>query len=365
MNNKAKEILKIFRPQRVIIPIVLGVGVAAYMLWRNFDGDAFSKVSWGWSTVIFLFFALLMMVIRDLGYMWRIRILTSNRISWRNSFDVIMLWEFASAITPSVVGGSAVAMFIVNREGISLGRSSAIVLITALMDELFFVLMVPLLYLMVGEANLFPISMQKEIFGISLNIKGLFWLSYYIIVLYVLVITYALIFKPRGFKWILLKIFKLPLLKKNRFKALQTGNEIESASAEIKSKNFFFWFKAFIATFFSWTARYWVVNFLILAFLFQDQFLSLYEHFLIYGRQLVMWIIMLISPTPGGAGIAEFAFAGFLKEFTPHGLEEALALGWRLISYYPYLFIGTIILPRWLNRVFPVKKKEPETLKTD
>jgi uncharacterized protein (TIRG00374 family) len=58
---------------------------------------------------------------------------------------------------------------------------------------------------------------------------------------------------------------------------------------------------------------------------------------------------MLISPTPGSSGVAEFAFSGFLKEFIPLGLVGALALLWRLISYYPYLFIGAAILPRWIR----------------
>ncbi len=46
------------------------------------------------------------------------------------------------------------------------------------------------------------------------------------------------------------------------------------------------------------------------------------DHLLIYARQLVMWIVMIISPTPGGTGIAEFAFEGFL------------AVLWRLASYF-------------------------------
>ena len=60
-----------------------------------------------------------MVVIRDLGYMYRIRVLTDKYLSWRKSFDVIMLWEFASALTPSVVGGSGIAIFILNREKIN------------------------------------------------------------------------------------------------------------------------------------------------------------------------------------------------------------------------------------------------------
>ena len=80
-------------------------------------------------------------------------------------------------------------------------------------------------------------------------------------------------------------------------------------------------------------------------------FLDVSDHFLIYGRQLVMWVIMLISPTPGGSGVAEFAFSGFLGEFTL-GLAATFALLWRLLGYYPYLFIGSVVLPSWLRRVF-------------
>jgi hypothetical protein len=101
--------------------------------------------------------------------------------------------------------------------------------------------------------------------------------------------------------------------------------------------------KTFAATFLSWTARYWVVNFMLLAFI------PVSEHFLIYARQLVMWVIMLMSPTPGGSGIAEFAFSGFLREFTL-GLGAAFALLWRFLTYYPYLFVGSIVLPGWVKR---------------
>ena len=351
MAGKAQDVLNTIKPKRVIYPILIGLAAAAYMLYSNFDASAFINIHWTWSSTFWIFMALLMVVVRDLGYMIRIRILSDKKISWRNSFDVIMLWEFASALTPSIVGGTAVAIFIVNKEGINVGKSSAIVLITALMDEVFFVMMVPILFFLVGESNLFPINLSKELFGMTFSTKGLFFLSYIIIAFYVLIIVYGLIFKPRGLKWTLLKIFQLPFLRKWRGNALETGNEILLASQEIRGKGFGFWFKAFAATFFSWTARYWVVNFLILAFVG----LSWNDHLLIYARQLVMWIIMLISPTPGGSGVAEFVFAGFLKEFTPVGLESALAILWRLFSYYPYLFIGAIVLPRWIRRVFAKK----------
>ena len=300
---------------------------------------------WAWYSAFWLLIAALMMAVRDVSYMYRIRVLTDNQISWRNSFDVIFLWEFASALSPSVVGGSAVAIFIVNKEGINTGRSTALVLITSLLDELFYVIMVPVLFLIVGTDRLFPEN-TAELF--EKGIKGVFVLCYFLIFLYAVIISYAIFARPRGFKWILLRIFSIPLLRKWRYKAHEVGNDIITTSKELKDKPISFWVQAFMATFASWTGRFWVVNFIILAFV------SANDQFLIYARQLVMWVIMLFGFTPGSSGVAEYAFTQFLSDFIPFGATATLALAfiWRLISYYPYLFIGVIVLPRWLRRVF-------------
>src|SRR5690606_7897917 len=111
--------------------------------------DILKSIDWTVQSFFWLLAAFAMMGVRDFGYMLRIRTLTDKQLSWKQSFYVIMIWEFASALTPGVVGGSAVAMFILNKEKISMGRSTAIVVITALMDNLFFILIVPLLLLFI------------------------------------------------------------------------------------------------------------------------------------------------------------------------------------------------------------------------
>jgi hypothetical protein len=286
-----------------------------------------------------------MMVIRDLAYMFRIRVLTDNVISWRKSFDVIMLWEFASSITPSVVGGSGVAMFILNKEGISLGRSTAVVMVTALLDELFYIVTVPIVVLLIGTQHLFPVELSKTILGITFSTKGIFVVGYVFILLLVTLIFYGVFVNPQQLKKSLVKLFSIKILSKWQKKVVQLGDDLIQTSVELKNKPIQFWLKSFGATVFSWTARFWVVNFIILAFT------DVSSHFLIYGRQLVMWVILLISPTPGGTGVAEFAFNGFLQDFIPVGLAGLLVVLWRLLSYYPYLFIGAFVLPKWLKRV--------------
>jgi len=343
-----EDVLKIFNWKRILLAVSIGLSGASYLLWSNFDISAFENVNWNYQSYFWLGIALLMMAIRDLAYMYRIRVLTDYRISWRNSFDVIMLWEFASALTPSVVGGSGVALFIVHKEGISLGKSTAVVMVTALLDELFYILMVPLVIVMVGFSNLFPVSLEKEIFGFNVGTTGLFILGYLFILMLTGIIAYAIFVNPRGFKSILLSIFRLKLIRKWRYQAIGIGNDIMITSKALKGKSQMFWIRAITATFFSWTARYWVVNFMLLAFL------DVGDHLVIYGRQLVMWVIMLISPTPGSSGVAELAFSGFLGEFTL-GLAAMFSLLWRLISYYPYLFIGAVVLPNWIKRVYAAK----------
>ena len=342
-SNKVKEL---FTAKKVAIPVAIGFCVSIYLLYSQTSWQEFKKVEWGFETLFWLVVALLMMVVRDLAYMYRIRVLTDNQITWRNSFDVIMLWEFASAITPSVVGGSGVALYIFNKEGLSSGKSTAIVMITALLDELFYVVTVPIVVLFIGTEFLFPLELQKEILGITFSIKGLFILGYSFMLLLSLIIVYGIFLNPEGLKKLLLSIFRWKLLKKWAHKIDQVGDDIIGTSQELKSQSLLFWVKTFGATLFSWTARFWVVNFILLAFT------PVGDHLLVYGRQLVMWVIMLVSPTPGGTGIAEFAFQGFLVDFTPIGLAGLLAVLWRLFSYYPYLIIGVLILPKWLKKVY-------------
>lgn len=302
------------------------------------------EIDWTGYTAFWLFLAVVCVAIRDFGYMYRIRVLTDNALTWRKSFDTIMLWEFASALTPSIVGGSGIALFILNREGLRMGKSTAVVMVTALMDELFYITMVPLVLIFIGTAHLFPVSLEKEIFGMTFGTQGLFWLGYSFIVTLTTIIAFAVFFRPRLFKYVLLQIFRLPFLKRWRYNIIALGNDIIITSRELKGKNPSFWIKALTATYLSWTARFVVVNLLILAVVSVD------DHLLLYGRQLVMWVIMLISPTPGGSGLAEFAFTGFLSDFIPLGLAGGLAFIWRILTYYIYIFVGAIVLPRWLRR---------------
>ena len=68
---------------------------------------------------------------------------------------------------------------------------------------------------------------------------------------------------------------------------------------------------------------------------------------------------MLVTPTPGGSGVAEAIFINYFAEFIPvaGSVVALIAILWRIISYYPYLIIGVIMTPRWIRKKFIEKTK--------
>lgn len=305
-------------------------------------GDVLLEIKWTGTSLFWVIMAMLCMVGRDLGYMIRIRILTKNELTWKGSFYTIMLWEFASAISPGVVGGAAVAMFILNKEKIALGRSTAIVVITALLDNIFYVLLIPIVFIALKGQGLFPANS-----ALNMSVEYAFWIGYSIMALICLVLFLSIFKFPRLLSSLLRGLFSLPFLRKWKESAVKTGLEIETTSKEFQQEPKTIWLKAFGATLLSWTSRFLVINCIMQAFIH----LGWYKHLLILGKQLVLWLFLIISPTPGASGIAEYAFSELLSDIGVSALLiAALAILWRLISYFPYLFIGALLLPRWFKQ---------------
>lgn len=352
MKEKNNDVLQVLDPKKIWLPIAFGIAIVVLMFY--FDPSVTSENL----RLIFdakasgVFVAILVLLARDIGYVYRIRTLTNQELSWKSSLFAIILWEFASAVTPSVVGGTAVAVFILNMEGLNVGKSLAYVMLTAILDNLFFVIAAPVVMLLT-QGVIFPEVKTMEI-QLGSSLQYLFFVSYSLIAGYTCLMSYGLFLKPRAFKWLLLKITSVRFFKKWRAKANQYGDEIIIASREMKGKKVFYWVKIGLATIFIWCARYLMLNSLVSAYAAD---LHIGDHMVIFSRQIIMWIVMLISPTPGSSGTAEFFFSRFFLEYLSN-YTFVTGIFWRLMSYYPYLLLGAIFLPRWIQKRFFAKKKE-------
>ena len=353
----ASNILKSLSPTRIILPILIGLGVVSYLVIKDFDSETFSSIEWTTSSLGWIFMALVMMVARHLAMMYRIRRLTDNQLGWWQSFDVIALWEFGSAATPSTVGGTAIAFFLLTKEKINAGETISTVMFIVFLDSTFFILTVPLLWIILGN-NLFPTC---EALALSYGLSASLFLGYLLMLTYTVGIFYGLFINPRSFKWLIIKIARFPLFNRWRKDALQTGNDMMTAAEGIKQKGKNYWLAGIFSTIAIWSIRFLILNFVLTALI------PVAEQLVLFGRQFLMYVLMLLAPTPGGSGVAEGIYPNILCDFflkTDGSVNKSFAAFtsgiWRLITYYPYLILGVLILPAWLRRVFGPNTKDIE-----
>ncbi|HEX8506933.1 MAG TPA: lysylphosphatidylglycerol synthase transmembrane domain-containing protein [Hymenobacter sp.] len=336
--------LQRLRPSRLILPVVIGLGVVAFLFYRSYKpGDLapLARADWGW-----LVAALLVLAARDLGYIYRIRHLAEGALSWRQSLDVIMIWEFASCVLPSGQGGTAVAPFILEKEGIPLGKGLAYIMVTALLDNVYYVLMVPLVVLIAG-AGLYPHEALQTGFVATLRVA--FGVSYIFVTLYAGLMLYAIFVNPRAVRRLMVRLFSMPFLRRWRRKAYRHGQEMVLASVQLRGNGPRYWWHAGVSTAFVWTARYAIIGCLIAAFVPMSTGTFLF----IFARNITYKVILLIAITPGGAGIAEGAFPTFFGSFIGTAtMTSFMVLLYRVVTYYLYIVLGMVFLPRWVARVF-------------
>lgn len=359
--NIATAEKKYFSIWKVVLPVLIGLAVVILMFWHESKkdnlGQVWHEIHFTWRTWLCILLGFIFMWGRDFGLTWRFRALTDKQLSWTQAYKVDFLCEFTSCITPSAVGGSSMGMVFLNSQGIEIGRATTLMVTTLFLDELFFTISCPLVvsltpakYIFASDANAF-----------SHGIKFTFWIVYGVIALWTFVLFSGIIWKPEWIRRLLTSISKWKWLRKWSGQISGLGENMVATSKELRKKPFRFWLEVFGGTAVSWVSRYLVVNALFLGFLPVDDRWQWY----ILARQFVIWVVLMVSPTPGGSGVSEWIFSNYYGDLVPSiGMALILAVFWRIISYYVYLGIGAAIVPAWLKESiskFHTKKQVGKT----
>jgi len=333
---------KHFKISQVLIPVGIGIIVIIWLFLKDFSPDSFSDINLSFYSAGFILLAFLLMFGRDIGLIWRFRTLTDKKLSWRQAFNVHILNEFTSAVTPSAVGGSALVVLFLNKEGINVGRSTTIMITNLFLDELFFVISCPVIFLLIPLAEIFNVSSV-----VATTIGILFWTVYGILVLWTGILFVILFLRPDLISGLFKLVFRLPFLRRWHDKIELFSVSLKIASQEIKMKSHRFWIKVSAITSLSWTFRFLVINVLFMAFT------PINNHLVIFGRQIMLWVVMVLSPTPGGSGLTEIAFREYYNDLLlGSGTVLLIILIWRIITYYMYILAGIIIIPKWIEKSF-------------
>lgn len=355
-----ERVLNAIKSSRIILPIFLGLLVVAYLIWRQVDLEALESIQWNQKTTFWLGLAVLCYILRHAFYSWRLRILSDKEFSWSKSAELITIWEFSSAVSPTSIGGSAVALFLLAQEKLSSAKTVSVVLYSMVLDTLFFLVTIPLLIFVFGAQVLRPEAVTFADLGIY---GGAVILVLALMLIYGGLFAYGLFVKPQAIQRILFYLSRRKWLRRFEKDLRKTGQDIVMTSEELSQKNFVYHIKAITATAGAWSLKFFAINLIITALVVNIP-TELWSQFLRYGRAETMYSITQFIPTPGGAGAAEYIFGGFFSDFVPLNIAIVVALTWRLITYYPYLIAGTIVVPNWLRKVLNrrnrSKRKHPQ-----
>lgn len=283
----------------------------------------------------------------------KLRYLADKEIDWMSSMRISLTWDFASAVTPSTIGGAPVATYAMTREGIKLGKSSAIILYGVLLDQFWYALAVPILLL----AGFYYQVLPPEI-GFVGNLTMV--LIYTGLLLYGGFLTYGLMVNPSSMKKVVNWVFKWPYLNRYSARMSTEADNLEGYSFELRKKPIKFFIKAFFFSTMSWLCRIALPVIVILSLLPGPEVLLVL-------RSLAMNLAFLIIPTPGGSGGVEGLFAIFLGPLIERTSFVGLAVFvWRMITYYVSIGFGIIATAWYVNhKVVEVNESSEKDHKTE
>ena len=360
-SHEQEEVLKSIRLSRIVLPMIIGIGAVGYLVWKQFDPEEFSSIDWTGRVLFWMLGAVALAALRHLAYAYRLRLLSGQYFSWRKAIELIFIWEFSSAVSPTSLGGSAVAFFILAQEKLTAARTATIVLYTIVLDSVFLLGSLPILFLIFGAGIMRPGA--EGYFDVG-GWGAYFIFAYALMLGYSLIFYYGLFVNPAQIERFLNALTKFRLFHRFRTKATELGAGMKIASEELSRQGRAFHLKALASTVLAWVPRFALLNFLIIAFIPEIP-LNALAQFGLYARLETMFFIIAFSPTPGGAGLIELLFNGFLTDYvTNPTVSTTIATIWRVISYWVYVVAGAIIIPNWIQGILRERKLRRQQLES-
>lgn len=356
---------------KIVLPILIALGVVSYMFYSKWDPSALKNIEWSGKTLFFIILAVISVGFRHFFYMWRLRELSGNFFTWKKCFELILIWEFSSAVTPTSAGGAAVVLFAIPQEKLSTGKTAAVVIYTIIIDTIFHLSMIAIPFIFLGSMIFTP--NQGPGLGDPAYWTAAFLFAFPLVMAWGAFLLVGVFFFPSSIKRFLFALCSNPLLKRFRKSALKLGDDVLHASEELRSKPWSFFIKTYLITAGAWLARFSVLVCLIYAFVDLSDVVNnptnpirganeFIQTIFLYIRQAALYVIMEVSPSPGGAGLADDAFVKFTGDLLPvakiAGFVVVIGQLWRLLTYYIFLFVGAVVVPNWIRGVIDRRREE-------
>jgi len=331
----------------LIISITLSIATMAFVIWLTYTPGVLEHLKP--KRLPGLFIAIVVSFLRLWFAAAKIRYLSEKKLGWLASFRVMLSWDFTSSVTPSTIGGAPMATYALTKEKFALGQSTAIILYSVLLDQLWFALAVPILVI----AGLFFEVVPNNIGMVGHASMIMLYIG---LLSYAGLMAYGVLKNPDAIKKVVNFLFKLPFLRRWKDTVDQETDNLVEYSHELRKKPTSFLLKTFFLSTMSWLCRIALPTIVVLSLLPADVILSVL-------RSLAMNLAFLIMPTPGGSGGVEGLFAIFQGPLIDRKAFIGLAVfAWRIISYYISVGLGMMATTWYINQsVVENIEEEPDT----
>jgi len=322
LGERVKKGLRLFIVLVVVTMVVLLIFTA-----RKETIDALRKVN-----AFYLIFAFILWLIYISLEAVRISLFVHGITGrWGNismGYKIILTGSFLSAVTPTGMGGFPVQLYIMDKEGISFGKGTLVLLLRWIFSAILIVTMLPFLL---------PIfSKQSDVIYIRVFLK------YSIVIYIVLIVFFAFVMiRPNVLKRFLYRISLRHGRRKRITKWIYRGfKEIEEMREEFWSFSItkkWHSIASYFLTFFTYLPFFSIAPILLKGLGVEMSFLQ--AVFL----PLVVSLFTFFAPTPGATGVYEGGFAVLFSSFVVKHLLGVFTILWRFFTYYIAAILGGLV----------------------
>jgi len=322
----------------MVISLSISILIIILILYFTIDANTIQTLR---STKIkYEFFALAVLLNIIFWILWgaRLKVIANKleknvNINLKESTKIVITNMFLANITPSMAGGEPVRIYLLNKNGMSMGSATAAVVGERLIDAMFVLILVPISFL---------IFRQVADIGF-LNVALL--IGVFVFVLFLIIFLYA-ISKPEKTKkfliWLNKKLRRFSKKKGSEISVIKRINrEVDNFHKGIilfRGEGRTTLVKAGILTAICWSVGFMIPSMLLIGLGLPPYFVES------YAAQVLLLVIVMMPTTPGSSGIAEISMYGLYDVLigASNSLTGVFVLLFRFITYHMNLIVGTV-----------------------
>jgi glycosyltransferase 2 family protein len=323
--------------KRIIWPVALSVSVLGVVAALTFDVSDYAEAVGGLNPWLFAL-ALGAVALRILFGGWRFNYISRGRLSLAAGIRGQLAWDFFSNVTPSAIGGGPFAIVYLTRDSaVRGGDATAWTIFCIVLDQLWYVLLVPLVLVASLHFNVIPQALGPVGYGVFITYLGG-------LMLWIAVFAYATIVRPSLFQKIADVVLRLKALRRFRGRVNREMTQLERRARILRSQPLKFYLNGFLLTLGSWSTRYLLIMFVVWGMY------APVDKFLVFVRGAALTLLSMAMPTPGGSGGVEALYVILIGPLMPSAAVAPTLLAWRFLGYYVFIGIGIFLTTHYLGR---------------